>query len=144
MGPKSHIITPKSKKKVKKKSGFFFFFFYPFCYKNVDKMFYQPQKVIFSPQKVKKVKKSKKKKLFLFFTYCVRKSHIYTYIFEFWPQLRRLRHIVCLCLILRHICSPVIGQYGSRIYHTFVSLIATMWRFIRYSMKVPHFCVATD
>merc|ERR1712030_194598 len=66
---------------------FFFFFFGPFCYKNVEKMFYQPQKapllpqkVTFSPQKVKKVKKVKKK-FFYFFTYCVRKSHIYTYIF---------------------------------------------------------------
>merc|ERR1712055_659231 len=61
-----------------------FFFFCPFCYKNVEKMFYQPQKVTLSPQKVKKVKKIKKK---LFFTYCVRKSHIYTYIFEFWPPM---------------------------------------------------------
>merc|ERR1712055_546128 len=53
-------------------------FFGPFCYKNVEKMFYQPQKVTLSPQKLKN-------KFYLFFTYCARKSHIYAYIFGFWP-----------------------------------------------------------
>ena len=69
-------LTPKKSKKVKKVKKFFLFLV-PFSYKNVDKMFYHPQKVIFSPQKVKKSKKN----FFYFFTYCVRKSHIYTYIF---------------------------------------------------------------
>ena len=81
---KSHLNPKKSQKvkKVKKvKKNPISFFLGPFCYKNVEKMFYQPQKVTLSPQKVKKVKK----KFFLFFTYCVRKSHIDTYIFEFWP-----------------------------------------------------------
>jgi len=79
---KSHYHSKKSKK-VKKN----YFFLVPFGYKNVDKMFHQPQKVIFSPQKVKKVKKSQKSKknFFLFFAYCVRKRHIYTYFFEFCP-----------------------------------------------------------
>merc|ERR1711947_53759 len=79
--PKSHLNSKKvtSTLKSQKKNPFFFG---PFCYKNVEKMFYQPQKVTLSPQKVKKVKKSK---FFLFFTYCARKSHIDTYIFGFWP-----------------------------------------------------------
>merc|ERR1712208_26025 len=75
-------IKSKFSLKSKKKSDFFFVCFLdPFCYKNVEKMFYQPQKVTFLPQKVKKVKKI----FFLFFTYWVRKSHIYTYIFGFCP-----------------------------------------------------------
>ena len=53
-GPKRAVQNGRSK------TGEFFFVFGPFCYKNVEKMFYQPQKVIFSPQKVKKVKKVKK------------------------------------------------------------------------------------
>ena len=79
--PQKVTLSPQKVKKVTKKSkkklG-------PFCYKNVEKMFYQPQKVIFSPQKVKKVKKVEIF-FFLFFTYCVRKSHNYTYIFGFGP-----------------------------------------------------------
>merc|ERR1712030_58132 len=85
--PKSHLNSKKVTSTLKK-SKKVQFFFGPFCYKNVEKMFYHPQKVTLSPQKVKKVKKvktSKKSFIFLFFTYCVRKSHIYTYIFEFWP-----------------------------------------------------------
>merc|ERR1711891_126854 len=82
---KSHINPKKSKKskKVKKSStNFFFFFFGPFCYKNVEKMFHQPQKVTLSPQKVKKVQKF----FLLFFTYCVRKkSHLYIYFLNFGP-----------------------------------------------------------
>merc|ERR1712215_393379 len=45
-------------------------------------MFYQPQKVTLSPQKVKK---SNKKNYFFIFQILCEKSHIYTYIFEFWP-----------------------------------------------------------
>ena len=49
--PQKVTLSPqKVKKKVKKINNFFFWG--SFCYKNVDKMFYQPQKVIFSPQKV--------------------------------------------------------------------------------------------
>ena len=61
--PKSHLnskkvtSTPKSQKKSKKNPKTIFFFG-PFCYKNVEKMFYPPQKVTLSPQKVKKVKKN--------------------------------------------------------------------------------------
>merc|ERR1711895_142308 len=69
---KSHLNPKKSEGR--------FLFLGPFCYKNVEKMFYQPQKVTLSPQKVKKVKKVKKQIIFYFFTYCVRKSHIDTYI----------------------------------------------------------------
>merc|ERR1712055_336190 len=77
--PKKSKFSLKSKKKIQ-----FFFFFDPFCYKNVDKMFHQPQKSPFSLQKVKKVKKSKFFKFFYFFTYCV-KNILFLIIFGFGP-----------------------------------------------------------
>ena len=74
---KSHIDPQKVKKVKKSKKKSDFFFFGPFCYKNVEKMFYQPQKVIFSPQKVKKVKKI----FFLFFHILCKKHTVFNH---FW------------------------------------------------------------
>merc|ERR1712055_1007155 len=59
--------------------------FGPFCYKNVEKMFYQPQKVTLSPQKVKKVKKVKKNLFFIFHILCEKKSHLYIYFLNLGP-----------------------------------------------------------
>merc|ERR1712030_118637 len=74
---KSHYHPKKSKFSLKsqKKNPNFFFFWAPFCYKNVDKMFYQPQKVPFSPP------------IFLYFFHILcKKSHIYTYILNLAPS----------------------------------------------------------
>ena len=79
-GPKRAIQNERSKTGEKK-----YFFFGPFCYKNVEKMFYQPQKVIFSPQKVKKVKKVKKNFFFIFHILCKKKSQLYIYFLVLGP-----------------------------------------------------------
>merc|ERR1712030_158309 len=80
-----HIEEPKSQtQKSQKQIRFFFFLLDSFCYKNVDKMFHQPQKVIFLLQKVKKVKKSKKKFFFYFF-HILCKKHTVLIIFGFGP-----------------------------------------------------------
>merc|ERR1712030_74943 len=83
---KSHHIPKKSKKSKKVKKNPIFFFLGPFCYKNVEKMFYQTQKVIFSPQKVKKVKKN----FFIFHILCKKKSQLYIY-FWFWAPMPHLK-----------------------------------------------------
>merc|ERR1712030_301201 len=79
---KSH---PNSKKS--KKNPFFFFFFDSFCYKNVDKMFHQLQKVIFSPKKVKK-----SQIFFFFFAHIVRKKVTLIYIFLNFGPLTPLKN----------------------------------------------------
>merc|ERR1712030_152176 len=81
---KSHIIPKKSKKSKKSKNPPpNFFFFGSFCYKNVEKMFYQPQKVTLSPQKVKKVKKVTFIHIFFLpiFMYISTYFHVYFYLF---------------------------------------------------------------
>merc|ERR1712030_187541 len=92
--PKSHL-NPKKKKKSKKSAPNFFFFLAQFCYKNVEKMFYQPQKVTLSPLKVKKVKKVKKKKYFIFHILCKKKSHLYIYFFGFGPLTPSINKTPC-------------------------------------------------
>merc|ERR1711984_72948 len=44
--PQKVTLPPQKSQKSQKKSKIFFFFLVPFGYKNVDKMFHQPQKVI--------------------------------------------------------------------------------------------------
>merc|ERR1712030_233525 len=81
--PKKSPPTLKSQKKIRKKKNLGGG---SFCYKNVDKMFYYLQKVIFSLQKVKKVKKVKKskKKIFLIFFHILCKKHTVFNHFWFW------------------------------------------------------------
>merc|ERR1712030_192336 len=82
---KNNPKKSKKSKKVKKSSTTFVFFcFCPFCYKNVEKMFYQPQKVTSTP-KSQKSKKKVKTIFFIFHILCEKKSHLYIYFLNFGP-----------------------------------------------------------